>query len=179
MFHRERPEQEYQPLYEQYGIGTTTWSPLASGLLTGKVRRPVAHPARRALMATMQYNSGIPENSRLATHSDVFQQTLKELRSPEGQAKLEKVRQLSKLATEELDSTPAAVALAWIAKVNPYTSTIILGASSPEQVKENLRAIDVLPKLTPEVMERIEKILENKPPNMQAYARAPLDGVRP
>jgi aryl-alcohol dehydrogenase-like predicted oxidoreductase len=130
-------------------------------------------------MATMQYNSGIPENSRLATHSDVFQQTLKELRSPEGQAKLEKVRQLSKLATEELDSTPAAVALAWIAKVNPYTSTIILGASSPEQVKENLRAIDVLPKLTPEVMERIEKILENKPPNMQAYARAPLDGVRP
>jgi aryl-alcohol dehydrogenase-like predicted oxidoreductase len=67
------------------------------------------------------------------------------------------------LVFEELQCSMAQLALAWVAKVNPYTSTVILGATKPEQVIENLGAIDVLPKLTPEIMEKIEKVLDNKP----------------
>ncbi|KAG6919860.1 hypothetical protein DXG01_015567 [Tephrocybe rancida] len=143
MFHRERPEKEYEPLYRKYGLGTTTWSSLASGLLTGK------------------YNDGIPEGSRFATTA-MFKSTVESLQQEEGKEKIRKVRELTKLAADELQTTPAALALAWVAK-NPNTSTVILGASSPEQLKENLKALEVLPRLTPEILGKIEAILNNKP----------------
>ncbi|KAG2022470.1 hypothetical protein CC2G_000215 [Coprinopsis cinerea AmutBmut pab1-1] len=156
MLHRERPEKEYKPLYEKYGISTTTWSSLASGLLTGK------------------YNEGIPDKSRFSSHSDFFKNTIKELETPEGKEKIRKVRELTKLAQEELQTTPAALALAWVAR-NPNTGTVILGASSPEQVVENLKALEVLPKLTPEILEKIEMILDNKPEEWPTYGRPALD----
>lgn len=158
MFHRERPEKEYASLYAKYHIGTTTWSSLASGLLTGK------------------YNDGIPENSRFAQHSDFFKKTVAELETPEGKEKIRKVRELTKL-TEELGTSTAALALAWVA-VNPNTSTVILGASSPQQVTENLKALEVLPKLTPAVLEKIEAILGNKPEGPNVYGRPELDTRR-
>jgi len=155
MFHRERPEKEYDPLYKKYGLGTTVFSGLASGLLTGK------------------YNEGIPENSRFAVH-DQFQDTVNSLKQPEGQEKIRKVRELTKFAKEELDTTPSALALAWLAR-NPNTSTVILGASSPDQVINNLKALEVIPKLTPEVMKTIEKILDNKPTPPSNHGRPHLD----
>ncbi|KAG6820492.1 hypothetical protein H0H93_016299, partial [Arthromyces matolae] len=121
MFHRERPEKEYYPLYKKYGLGTTTFSSLAAGLLTGK------------------YNNGIPEGSRWAT-VEMFKNRVPELQTEEGLEKIRKVRELTKLAEEgkmqslkcapntyltdesELQTTPAALALAWVAK-NPNTST--------------------------------------------------------
>jgi voltage-dependent potassium channel beta subunit len=155
MFHRERPEQEYAPLYAKYGLGTTTWSSLASGLLTGK------------------YNDGIPEDSRYAAHPEFFKNTVEGLKSPEGQEKIRKVRELTKLA-EELQTTMASLALAWVA-VNPNTSTVILGASKPEQVTENLKALDVIPKLTPEVLKKIDDILKTAPEPHPTWGRPALD----
>ncbi|KAF9562106.1 Aldo/keto reductase, partial [Agrocybe pediades] len=113
MFHRDRPEKQYAPLYGKYHIGTITWSSLAGGLLTGK------------------YNDGIPDGSHFATHSDFFTATVKQLQLPEAQ--------LTKLAKEELQTTVGVLALAWVAK-DPNTSTVILGASKPEQIAENLKA---------------------------------------
>ncbi|KIJ94372.1 hypothetical protein K443DRAFT_642100 [Laccaria amethystina LaAM-08-1] len=156
MFHRERPEKEYDALYKKYGLGTTAWSSLASGLLTGK------------------YNDGIPKGSRFDANSEFFKETVKKLQEPEGQEKLRKVRELTKLAEEELNTTVSALALAWVAK-NPNTSTVILGASSPEQVTQNLKALEVVPKLTPEVLEKIEKILGNLPEAAPANGRPLLD----
>jgi aryl-alcohol dehydrogenase-like predicted oxidoreductase len=94
-FHRERFEKEYAPLWEQ--MGSTIWSPLASGILTGK------------------YDKGIPEDSRFATNSDFFKSSIEQLKSEEGQAKLEKVRKLGKIA-EKLGATTTHLALAWAAK---------------------------------------------------------------
>lgn len=142
-FHRERFEKEYAPLYEKFQYGTTIWSPLASGLLTGK------------------YNDGIPEDSRFATNKDFFKKTIDELKSEEGQAKIEKVKKLTKVA-EKLGASTSQLSLAWAAK-NPNVSTVILGASKPEQVSDNCAALKLLPKLTPEVMDEIESILGNKP----------------
>jgi len=156
MFHRDRPEGEYAPLYKKYQIGTTVFSALASGLLTGK------------------YNNGIPEGSRYANHADFFKNVINSLNEEEGKIKLQKVRTLSEFAEKELGCTVAQLALAWVA-VNPNTSTVILGASKPEQVLENLKALDVIPKLTPEVLEKIEKILNNKPSPPSTWGRPPLD----
>lgn len=142
-FHRERFEKEYAPLYEKFQYGTTIWSPLASGLLTGK------------------YNDGIPEDSRFATNKDFFKKTVEELKSEEGQAKIEKVKKLTKVA-EKLGASTSQLALAWAAK-NPHVSTVILGASKVQQVHDNCAALKLLPKLTPEVMEEIEGTLANKP----------------
>ncbi|KAK4147275.1 NADP-dependent oxidoreductase domain-containing protein [Dichotomopilus funicola] len=142
-FHRERVEVEYTPLFKQYGYGTTTWSPLAFGLLTGK------------------YNDGIPEDSRYATNKHFFQYTIKEHESEVGQAKIEKVRKLTKIA-ERLDAKVVHLALAWAAK-NPNVSTVILGASKSEQVVDNLKALELLDKLTPEIVEEIEAVLDNRP----------------
>jgi voltage-dependent potassium channel beta subunit len=142
-FHRERFEAEYKPLYEQFQYGTTIWSPLASGLLTGK------------------YSNGIPEQSRFATNPEFFNNTIKQLQTEEGKAKLEKVKKLQAVA-EKIGASTAQLALAWCAK-NPNVSTVILGASKPEQVHDNCKALQLLPKLTPEVMEEIEGILQNKP----------------
>jgi len=142
-FHRERFEKEYAPLYKKYKYGTTTWSPLASGVLTGK------------------YNDGIPEDSRYATNPEFFKNSVEALKTEEGQAKIRKVKELTKIA-EKLGATTTQLALAWTAK-NPNVSTVILGATKVEQVKDNCGAIKLLPKLTPEIMEEIEKILDNKP----------------
>ncbi|KAF8079336.1 NADP-dependent oxidoreductase domain-containing protein [Lyophyllum atratum] len=155
MFHRERPEKEYDPLYRKYGLGTTTWSSLASGLLTGK------------------YNDGIPEGSRFATTA-MFKSTVDSLLLPSGQSKIAKVRALTQLAKDELNTTPTALALAWVAK-NPNTSTVILGASSKEQLRENLEAVEVLGRLTEEIMQKIEGILGNKPEGEVNYGRPALD----
>jgi len=135
MFHRERVEREYALLYEKIGLGTTIWSPLDSGILTGK------------------YNQGIPEDSRLAKETWLQRELVQE--------KIEKVRQLTPIA-EELGSSMAQLALAWCLK-NPDVSTVITGASRPEQVRENMGALDLVGRLTPEVMARIEGILDNKP----------------
>lgn len=131
LFHRDRVEKEYARLYDEIGIGLTTWSPLASGLLTGK------------------YRDGIPPDSRGAMPRMQF--LVKDLTD---KAKNRAVGELDKVA-KELGCTLAQLALAWCAK-NPHVSTVITGASRPAQVKENMKAIEVLPKLTPQVMERIE-----------------------
>ncbi|KAL2174136.1 NADP-dependent oxidoreductase domain-containing protein [Thermothelomyces heterothallicus CBS 202.75] len=150
-FHRERFEIEYAPLFRQHGYGTTIWSPLASGLLTGK------------------YNDGIPEDSRFATNKDFFANTIKELQSEQGQAKIEKVRKLTKIA-ERLGASVSHLAIAWAAK-NPNVSTVILGATKVEQVKDNLKALDLIDKLTPEILEEIEGVLQNKPKPVNTFGR--------
>ena len=141
MFSRKRVERHYAHLYKSIGLGTTIWSPLDSGILTGK------------------YNQGIPEDSRLSL--DGYDWLKDDYHSPEGKQKLEKVARLMPVA-EELGCSMAQLALAWCL-VNPNVSTVITGASRAEQVVENMASLDVLPKLTSEVLERIEEILDNKP----------------
>jgi len=141
MFHRERVEKEYLVLYAELGLGTTIWSPLASGLLTGK------------------YSEGIPPKSRAALPA--YRWIRRRFESPEGQLQIEKVKKLGDVAADLGISLPR-LAIAWCLK-NPYVNTVITGASRPEQVKENMQALDDLTALTPEVMENIEEILDNKP----------------
>ncbi len=137
MFARDRFEKEYAPLYKELGYGTTIFSPLASGLLTGK------------------YNEGIPDDSRAALEGYEW---LQRGITPE---RIEKVRQLQPLASE-LECSLAQLALAWCLK-NPNVSTVITGASRAAQVTENMKALDVAPKLTPDIMARIDTVLGNKP----------------
>ena len=141
MLHRDKIEKEYLPLYEKIGLGTTIWSPLRSGILTGK------------------YNDGIPDGSRLSLEG--YEWLKKALLSDEGKKNLEKVRELTKIA-EELGISMTALALTWVLK-NPNVSTVITGASKPEQVKENMKVLDNISLITDDVTERIEKILNNKP----------------
>lgn len=150
-FHRERFEVEYAPLFDQFKYGTTIWSPLASGLLTGK------------------YNDGIPTDSRFATNKEFFESTVKELQSPAGQAKIEKVKKLTQVA-EKLGGNVTQLSLAWAAK-NPNVSTVILGATKVEQIHDNCGAIKLVEKLTPEIMEEIEGILDNKPKGPATFGR--------
>jgi voltage-dependent potassium channel beta subunit len=147
MFHRERVEVEYAPLYQDFGLGTTIWSPLASGILTGK------------------YDDGIPEDSRLAL--DKYDFLRKMLESEKGQHMVAKTRELEAVATD-LACTRAQLALAWCLK-NENVSTVITGASRPEQVDENMFALEVAEKLTPAVMERIEDIIESKPEHPRRF----------
>jgi len=145
MFHRERFEQEYAPLYKKYGMGTTIWSPLAAGVLTGK------------------YNTGdIPSDSRLAITDNAIMVRLRQhIETEDGKQKLAKVSQLTRIA-ERLGCTVAQLSLAWCLK-NPHVSSVITGASRPEQVRENMKALDVLPKITDAVVAEIEAILANRP----------------
>jgi voltage-dependent potassium channel beta subunit len=147
MFHRERVEKEYARLYTEVGLGTTIWSPLDSGLLTGK------------------YNQGIPEGTRVTL--DGYSWLRKYFESEEGQANIEKVRQLAPVAAD-LGCSMAQLAIAWCLK-NPNVSTVITGASRREQVVENMQALELAQKLTGDVMERIEKILKNKPEPQSDY----------
>lgn len=142
MTHRQKVEHDYQPLYRDFDLGLTTWSPLASGILTGK------------------YNDGIPEGSRLDL--DKYAGLRKRLESEGGQRQLEAVRQLTPIAESELDCTMAQLALAWCLK-NEHVSTVITGASRPEQVHENMEALEVAERLSPGHMARIEDILDNAP----------------
>jgi len=142
MFHRQKVELDYLKLYTEIGLGTTVWSPLASGLLTGK------------------YNDGkIPEGSRATLEG--MEWLHDRLVGEEAQGKIVKVKQLMGIAAK-LGTTITLLAIAWCAKFQ-HTSTVILGASRLSQLQENLKALAVLPKLTPEIMEEIDKVLENKP----------------
>jgi voltage-dependent potassium channel beta subunit len=133
LFSRERFEDEYVRLFKEYGYGSTTWSPLASGQLTGK------------------YDEGIPENSRAALKG--YGWLHKRMTDSE---RLAKVRELKPIA-EQLGSTLAQLAIAWVLK-NPNVSTVITGASRAEQIRENMKAADFVKSLTPEVLARIDSI---------------------
>jgi voltage-dependent potassium channel beta subunit len=133
LFARDRVEKEYSPLYQDIGLGLTTWSPLASGLLTGK------------------YLDGIPDGSRATLPG--YEWLKQMLTDSEKNAK---VRELQAVA-KDLDCTLAQLSIAWCAK-NPHVSSVITGASRVEQVTENLVALEVLPKLTDEVVSRIDAI---------------------
>ncbi|MBN1669381.1 MAG: aldo/keto reductase [Anaerolineales bacterium] len=147
MFHRQKVESEFAHLYREIGLGTTIWSPLASGLLTGK------------------YNQGMPDGTRASLEG--YEWLRKRFTNEEAQEQIDKVGQLMPIA-EELGCSMAQLALAWTLK-NPHVSTTITGASRPEQVVENMKAIDVVEKITPTVMERIEVILDNKPTGPQSW----------
>jgi voltage-dependent potassium channel beta subunit len=140
MFRRDRLEVELAPLYETTGLGTTIWSPLYYGILTGK------------------YNDGIPANSRATLPGYEWVREIVE--SEEGQRRIAKVRQLAEIANG-LDTTTTRLALAWCLK-NPRVSTVILGASRVEQVHDNIQALDLLPRMTDDLMAAIEGVLGNK-----------------
>ncbi len=142
MLHRERVEEEYLPLYREIGLGTTIWSPLASGLLSGK------------------YAKGIPSGSRATLPG--YEWLRKNVITPQN---VEKAKQLEPVA-RNLGCTLAQLALAWCLR-NPNVSTVITGASRPEQVSENMKALEVAPKLDSGVLVQIEAILGNKPQQSQ------------
>ena len=138
LFERKKVEKEYLGIYETVGLGTTIWSPLASGLLTGK------------------YNDGIPEGSRLALEEMSW---LKDKVMADD--KIKKIKQLSALSNE-LGVTTASLSIAWCIK-NPHVTTAILGATKKAQLMDNLKSIEVMEKLTPEVLEKIENIMQTIP----------------
>ena len=132
---------DFLPLYEEIGLGTTIWSPLASGVLTNK------------------YAQGFPEGSRLSLKENEW---LKQrFETPDGREKITKAAQLEPIA-KDLNITLAQMSLAWCLK-NPHVSTVITGASTVSQLEENLKALQYVDLLTPAVMEKIEAILQNKP----------------
>ncbi|HYF32302.1 MAG TPA: aldo/keto reductase [Chitinophagaceae bacterium] len=138
LFTRAKVEKDYLEIYKNFGLGTTIWSPLASGLLTGK------------------YNAGVPEGSRMALEgfSWLREKTVV-------QSKVDKVRQLQHVA-DELGCSLAELAIAWCIS-NPNVTTAILGATKKEQLLQNLKSLEVVPGLTPEVLARIEDIMQTKP----------------
>lgn len=143
MFARERVEREYGRLYARIGLGLTTFSPLASGFLTGK------------------YDQGMPEGTRAGLPG--FEWLRRDLESERVQTNIARARGLAQVAAD-LGCTRAQLALAWCLK-NPHVSTVITGASRVEQLRENLGALEVVGRLSDEVMQRIEGILQNKPPS--------------
>jgi voltage-dependent potassium channel beta subunit len=138
MFERDKMDREYLDIFRTVGMGTTIWSPLASGLLSGK------------------YNEGIPKNSRFGLEGFDW---LRDRWVTED--KLKKVKKLAALA-DKIDVSTAALSIAWCIK-NPNVSTAILGATKKQQLTENLKSLDVVKKLTPELMEKIEDIMKTKP----------------
>jgi voltage-dependent potassium channel beta subunit len=132
---RKRVEKEYARLFDDYGYGTTIWSPLASGLLTGK------------------YKDGIPDDSRAAL--DGYEWLAEQLTSKEAVAKVEKLRPIA----DELGCTMAQLALAWCTK-NPNVSTVITGASRASQVVENFETLDVIPLITEEIVDRMKRAVK-------------------
>jgi voltage-dependent potassium channel beta subunit len=149
LFERKKLENEYLPLFENFGLGTTTWSPLAYGILTGK------------------YNEGIPEGSRMTSSHPSAGFFIGRINSPEGEIKIEKARKFTKIA-KKLGGTPAQISLAWCIK-NSNVSSIITGASKVEQMEDNLKSLEFVDKLTPEVMEEIEEIFQTKPDPVQNF----------
>ena len=141
MFTRERVEKEYAPLYRDFGLGTTIWSPLAGGLLTGK------------------YDGGIPPATRVSLPG--YEWLRERYEGPEADIRIGKVHRLRAVA-DELGMTSAQLALAWCLK-NPNVSSVITGASRPGQVVENMKALEAVDRLSPEIMEGIETILGNRP----------------
>jgi voltage-dependent potassium channel beta subunit len=138
MFERNKMENEYLDVFKHVGLGTTIWSPLASGLLTGK------------------YNDGIPKGSRFAMEGFDWLTNAWMVED-----KIKRVKKLGELAAK-MGVSQAALSIAWCIK-NPHVSTAILGATKKQQLLDNLKALDVLPILTADVMEKIEKIMQTKP----------------
>jgi voltage-dependent potassium channel beta subunit len=134
LLHRKRVEQEYARLYDDIGLGLTTWSPLASGLLSGKYRKGVPPGSRGALETYAFLRDGLTDPAKNVIVGKL-----------EGVAK-------------DLGCTLAQLALAWCVR-NPRVSTVITGATRTEQIVENMKALDVVPKLTPELMTRIEGLV--------------------
>lgn len=132
LFYRDHLETDYLPLFKKFGLGTTIWSPLAMGILSGK------------------YNHGIPSDSRLAKEAWLVPDNFMEL--------INKTKQLEKLA-KELDCTLSQLALAWCLK-NPNVSSVITGATKVSQLEENLGALEVKATLTPAIMKKINAITE-------------------
>jgi len=158
MLHRTRFEVEYNRLYKELGYGTTIWSPLASGLLTGKYS-----------------SSNFPSDSRLGGNAD-YKWLKDQLLSGNGMNGLEeknfdtilkKVDGLLPIA-KSLNCTLAQLAIAWCI-ANPNVSSVITGASKVSQIEENFASLDVVPKLTPQIMEKIEEVLANKPKNVRNF----------
>jgi voltage-dependent potassium channel beta subunit len=138
LFHRERFEKEYAPLYSKYGMGTTIWSPLASGMLTGKYNDVNISPTDTRM-----------ERNDLKWLKD-------RMLGAESGDKIQKVRSFTKLANE-LGTVPTKLAIAWVLK-NPNVSTAILGASKPEQLEETLTSLAVVDLLSDDVMKKIDRI---------------------
>lgn len=138
MLHRDRVEKEYLPLYREIGLGTTTWSPLASGLLSGK------------------YNSGVPADSRAALKG--YEWLRERVQSPESLAKVKALQPIAK----ELGCTMAQLAIAW-ARRNDDVSTVITGATDSHQVEENMGSLDFVSALDSDALTRIDEVLQNRP----------------
>ena len=147
LFERQKVEAEYAPIYDTFGLGTTIWSPLASGLLTGK------------------YNDGIPQDSRMNLPG--YEWLRDRVGTDAGKAQLVTVKALAELA-EKAGLSVTNLALLWCL-ANPRVSTVILGASRASQLADNLAALDQKAKLTPEVMAGIEAIIANKPAGPQRF----------
>ena len=141
LFHRDRVEREYGPLYDTVGIGTTIWSPLASGVLSGK------------------YSGGIPKDSRLALPEYKW---LRNIITGPDKWKIPMAEKLAAIA-KDIGIDLVRMSLAWCLK-NPQVSTVILGASKPEQLKQNIAALDIMDKLDDAVMERIMDVVRESPP---------------
>jgi voltage-dependent potassium channel beta subunit len=139
MFHRENVENTLAPLYREIGLGTTTWSPLASGLLTGK------------------YNEGDPGNTRISLPN--YSWLREQFESAETRRRVAKVKQLASVA-RDLRTTLSQLALAWCLK-NPNVSSVITGASKPEQVRENMKAAEIVERLDDAVIKGIDEILRS------------------
>jgi voltage-dependent potassium channel beta subunit len=138
LFERQKVERDFYPIFRNTGMGTTIWSPLASGLLTGK------------------YNNGIPEDSRLALENYGW---LKDKMMQDD--KIERIKKLDKVA-KDLNTSLATLSVAWCIH-NPNVTTAILGATKDKQLTENLKALEVYPMLTPEIMTEIDNIMGTKP----------------
>ncbi|MFD0739268.1 potassium channel beta subunit family protein [Lysobacter koreensis] len=134
LLHRRRVELEYAPLYAELGLGTTTWSPLASGLLTGK------------------YNAGVPEQARLGLEASAWLQDI--VIGGQGEHRLARAQRFTALAAE-LGVAPAPLAIAWCLR-NPHVSSVILGASRPEQLLQNLQALELGERLGEAEWQRVE-----------------------
>jgi aryl-alcohol dehydrogenase-like predicted oxidoreductase len=147
MLRRNKVELEFARLYKEIGLGTTIWSPLASGMLTGK------------------YNRGIPQDTRITLKG--YEWLREGFEDENAKISVKKVAQLIPIA-ENLGMSMAQMAIAWCLK-NPNVSTVITGASKPQQVTENMKALDFVEKLTPAVIDQIELVLDNKPEPISDY----------
>ncbi|KNC83273.1 voltage-gated potassium channel subunit beta [Sphaeroforma arctica JP610] len=149
MFHRDKVERDYQPLYNDYGYGLTIWSPLASGILTGKYS-----------------GNNVPEGSRLAQEEYKWLKDSKFVKQADQITRTDNLKPIA----EEIGCSLAQLAIAWCV-ANPKVSTTILGATSVKQLDQNLAALDYVEKLTPDVMTRIEEIIKSKPAVDEIYVQ--------
>uniref|UniRef100_A0A4W4EM90 Potassium voltage-gated channel subfamily A regulatory beta subunit 1b n=1 Tax=Electrophorus electricus TaxID=8005 RepID=A0A4W4EM90_ELEEL len=146
-FQREKVEVQLPELYHKIGVGVVSWSPLACGIITGK------------------YDNGVPESSRAAMKS--YQWLKEKIVSEDGQKQQTKLKELSHVA-EKLSCSLPQLAVAWCLR-NEGVSSVLMGTSSPAQLTENLGAIQVIPKITPQIASEIDKILGNKPHSKKDY----------